>query len=552
MKKSGVMKSVSFWLLFLGIFTALIGTAFAAGGPRAVTVDAGKVVGHIRSLQGAHWDPGPDGQTLSNNYVEMGVDMIRTHDAGGISTPYTAIAGEGDIDGLGAAVIFPDLNADPNNPASYNFGPTDKLIKNIKDTGSEVYFRVGRSNIYGFANNYVPPDINKYGEIVKHVVMHYNKGWAKGFHYGIRYFEIWNEPDFMPFWGGTAAQYYDLYKKVALAIQSVDNHAKIGGPANTTHNDYTGFEGSLLQFIRDNHLPMDFYSFHLYTNQSQNPVDYARYGQRYRAMLDSYGFKRAEIICSEWNTALDGTPLIGGSAAQAVFVAEALMNMQDSPVDQAHYYWFAPPLPTLGKDHNAFAMVSSLNGTPDRLKVTGDDDQGFSVMAGKDEGERELRVLIADYEISPHNMGPIPGGNDTVIFIPGLGLLGTMTVLDRLTYTYQNTNGYNLEIKNIPEGWGDLTVEQYRIDNDKNMVLVGTQTIEKKDRKHKGKSESVKVSGVWVPGGATIVYNPPPPIGDGAFSYVADPAPGAAPGIDMIVVYGEDNHHRGGCHGSNR
>lgn len=155
-------------------------------------------------------------------------------------------------------------------------------------------------------------------------------------------------------------------------------------------------------------------------------------------------------------------------------------------------------------------------------------------MAGKNEGERELRVLVADYEISPTLMGPIPGGNDTVIIIPGLGVLGTMTSLDRLTYTYNDTNGYNLEIKKIPEGWGDLTVEQYRIDNNNNMALINAWTINKKDRNHKGKDQdengSVTVSGGWVHAAA----NPP-----------IDPV-GVAQGIDMIVVHGSTG--RDGCH----
>jgi hypothetical protein len=55
------------------------------GTARTVSVDAAKVIGTIRSLQGAHWDPGAAKGALSNHYAEMGVDMIRTHDAGGIN-----------------------------------------------------------------------------------------------------------------------------------------------------------------------------------------------------------------------------------------------------------------------------------------------------------------------------------------------------------------------------------------------------------------------------------------------------------------------------------
>src|SRR5262249_21380360 len=114
------MRTYPTFAAILCAFAMLTSEAGAAGGPRTVTVNAGHVVGRIRSLQGGHWDPGPAGQALSNHYVDLGIDMIRTHDAGGVDG-----SGVGDIDGVGAARIFPSWNADPANPASYNFGPTD-------------------------------------------------------------------------------------------------------------------------------------------------------------------------------------------------------------------------------------------------------------------------------------------------------------------------------------------------------------------------------------------------------------------------------------------
>jgi hypothetical protein len=96
------------------------------GAARAVTVDAQQVVGTIRSLQGAHWDPGAAKGALSNNYVAMGIDMIRTHDGGGING-----SGAGDVDGPGASRMVPSLTADPTVATSYNFGPTDSMIKNM-------------------------------------------------------------------------------------------------------------------------------------------------------------------------------------------------------------------------------------------------------------------------------------------------------------------------------------------------------------------------------------------------------------------------------------
>lgn len=534
MRRSTVLRTFGLAITVLTIVFVIAGTALATGDPRDVTVDASKTIGTIRSLQGAHWDPGAAGSALSDTYIALGVDAIRTHDAGGIDSD-----GVGDIDGWQAIdSIFPNLAdpaSDPTDPSQYNFGPTDELIKNIRDVGAEVFFRVGRTNRAGidFANlrwfNSYVPDIEKFAEVVRHVVMHYNKGWADGYFYGIKYWEIWNEPDFQPFWRGTAEQYYELYKKCARAILSADRTAKIGGPSNTTHNDYAGVEGSFLQFVKDNKLPLDFYTFHFYANKSVNPHDNARWGEYFRDLLDSYGFKQTEIMNTEYGRALDGTPTIGGAAANAVFTAQAQMYMQDAPIDKVYSYMRIQAVPTM--ENNAFGMVSSLNKTAQRLWTSGGDTQGFAVMAGRDQGARELRVLVSNYEISPLNMGPIPGGNEEDIYtgpiiIPPLGVnipapglfIARLTYLERLTLTYEDTEGYNLTINNIPTGWGDLTVEQYRIDNDNNMTLIDTWNIGKKDRN----GGPVMVSGSWVHSA------PNPPL---------DPT-GVAQGIDMIVVTG--------------
>jgi hypothetical protein len=479
------------------------------GSARAVTVDAQQVVGTIRSLQGAHWDPGPAKQALSLNYASMGVDMIRTHDAGGING-----SGVGDVDGPGRSRMFPNLNADSTVEASYSFGPTDTMIKNIRDAGAEVYFRVGRSNLTGA--NTVPPDFDKYADIVKHVVMHYNQGWASGFSYGIRYFEIWNEPDFLPFWAGTGDQYHELYKKVALAIKGVDTGALVGGPANSTFNDQTGLRATFLKYLKDNQAPLDFYSFHKYTNKSQDPMDYARMAQSYRDELNMYGFTATKIVNSEYESSLQGDVMLGGEAGHAVFAAEALMYMQDAPVDKATSYMTIGATAT--KESLAFGAISKLNATPQRLCTQGGDNNGFAVLAGLGQSTAMLQVVIANYQISTSLMGPIPGGNEESITVPGLGHLANMTYLDRRSFTYPDKEGYALTIKSIPDSWGDVTVKQYRIDSGKSLALVNTNVTKASDRPQ----GSLTVSGSW----AHAIASPP-----------NDPK-GAAQGLDLIVVTG--------------
>ncbi len=85
----------------------MIPDAMATGSARHVTVDVAQVAGRIRSLQGAHYDPGAGGGTLSKVYSSIGVDMIRTHDIG------SGTGNAGDMDGSGANLIYPNANADP-------------------------------------------------------------------------------------------------------------------------------------------------------------------------------------------------------------------------------------------------------------------------------------------------------------------------------------------------------------------------------------------------------------------------------------------------------
>ena len=52
-----------------------------------------------------------------------------------------------------------------------------------------------------------PEGFCQVGPRVREYYRHYNEGWADGFHYGIKRWEIWNEPDITPCWTGTQQQF---------------------------------------------------------------------------------------------------------------------------------------------------------------------------------------------------------------------------------------------------------------------------------------------------------------------------------------------------------
>ena len=120
--------------------------------------------------------------------------------------------------------------------------------------GSEVLFNLGHSDLscagVGF-NNAPPPDPRQVrGASPGASPQHYNDGWARGYHLGIRYWEIWNEPDLIPFWAGTREQFYALYAATSRALARLHPWMQVGGPALTTNNDLTGYRQSLLRYIR--------------------------------------------------------------------------------------------------------------------------------------------------------------------------------------------------------------------------------------------------------------------------------------------------------------
>ena len=76
-----------------------------------------------------------------------------------------------------------------------------------------------------------------------------------------------------------------------------------------------------------------------------------------------------------------------------------------------------------------------------------------------------------------------------------MGTAATMTYLDRRTFTYPDKAGtYALTIKSIPDSWGDVSVKQYRIDANNNLVLVTTTVVKATDRLQ----GSLTVSGAWL------------------------------------------------------
>jgi xylan 1,4-beta-xylosidase len=462
----------------------------SAGDLRKITVDAGAPVGHLRSLQGVNGAPAPGAHKpenfkfggwnmpervdVSTGYKMARIDLVRTHDAYGptdIDAKFeTADAPGGGLISAHRDVfnIFPDPDADANDPRSYNFAPTDQIIASIRNVGAQVMFRLGRSE---GADAHPPKDFGKYAAITKHVVMHYNRGWAKGFHYHIRYWEIWNEPDLgKVFWSGTAQQYYELYGKLAGAVKAADPHALVGGPAIARPNDDTPYRDAFLEYVRTEHLPLDFYSWHWYATDSDDPLDFTRIAKDIRARLDKHGFAHTRSMVTEWNYGLMDPPPT--SVQRASFITAALIYMQDAPIDAANLYRadsvFGSDGATPDKTGQALIALGRLKDTPYRLRVRGADQNGFAVEAARSADGRTVQILLSNYQIPAEFLGPRAA--DDVLHVPPVF---DVRLLARRSISYRNNSGYDLTIDHLPANHR-YSVERCRISAAHDFTQLGT------------------------------------------------------------------------------
>ncbi len=374
----------------------------------SILVDFSQRQGAFKPLHGLNNGPIAFGGMLDNShrYRELGVPWVRLHD------PNWPHPREVDI-----PQIFPDFAADPDDPASYCFGPTDDYVRSILATGARIIYRLGTSIEHYPRKRYVhpPADFAKWARICLGIVRHYTEGWADGIPGAVEYWEIWNEADIgEKMWTGAYAQYLELYRATAPVLKAHNPALKVGGPvaAMLDTPDLTRF----MAFCREHRLPLDFYSWHLYT---PDPGQFVSQAHRIRGLLDDHGFAGTPMLLTEWNFLPAPWPILCSqdeylrrehferlkSAEGAAFCASTLIRMQDAPVDIMNYYdgqavtWFCGLFDYYGvptRTFQAFKAFRELLAHPERVAASCG-IPGVDVLAGRTADRRSGAVLIANF-----------------------------------------------------------------------------------------------------------------------------------------------------------
>ena len=310
-----------------------------------IIVDFAKETGKVKPMHSVNNGPKykfAADQRITNidHYKAAGIPYARTHDASFDPT----YGGEHTVD---VNFIFTDWSKDATDPASYDFALTDEYLRVIEAGGAKVYYRLG-SKIEHWSKKYntLPPvDFHKWAVVCEHIIRHYTEGWADGYHMDIEYWEIWNEPDLDPddsthkrCWGGTAKEFYELYRITLEHLKACFPHLKIGGPA------CAGVKPEWMRglFASLGDVKPDFFSWHVYSPNLEKVQKRLRLA---RELLDEAGLTACESILNEWNYvkgwhdeewiySLKSEKGLKGAA----FTAAVMEMCQYEPLDHLMYY----------------------------------------------------------------------------------------------------------------------------------------------------------------------------------------------------------------------
>jgi len=399
--------SGGFRLSLLAAPTAAFATALEARQETFCTVvDLKKRIGQIKSLHGVNNGPLTFGSAIdvSDNYRELQIPWVRIHDP---NWPYPR---EVDI-----PQIFPNADADPADPASFDFRRTDTYIKSILDTGAKIVYRLGTSIEHTKIKYFThpPKDFARWAQVCVGIINHYNHGWANGFHYNITHWEIWNEPDIGELmWSGTPEQYFELYATAVCAIKKFDPHIQVGGFA--VANVKGAMTTAFLDYCQKHRLPLDFFSWHCY---AAKPEDVEQTARLVHSLLAQYGFSQTQSHLNEWNMyhCAGQFTFANVQLRKAVFDAQkseigasfstsVLIRLQDADVDVANYYDGQPTSVYCGlfdsygipqKTYRAFGTFRKLTNYPVRVNATS--AAGVDALAAFDVRKKEAAILLSKF-----------------------------------------------------------------------------------------------------------------------------------------------------------
>lgn len=394
------------------------------------TADFSKITGKINPwLHCAGFNPYFHNRNLRNNddmIKDLNLRALRTHDWALVNP------GQRIID---THFIFPLMKLDPKDPASYYFDATDSILKLTRDMGVEVFYRMGTSIEHtgsaGHFNITIPEDYDKYAEVMAGIVRHYNRGWANGYNWDIKYWEIWNEPDGIKnCWAGNGEppdvlrkKFVKLFVTILKRLKSEFPEIQVGGPALCWEDPVYFTE--ILTACKEAGIAPDFVSWHHYA-RNPNPEALLNSPYKMRALCDSLGFKETKLIINEWHYIITWDGLHGDPNFHSPDMAKraqegptghngidaATFNLyvmskwqKDAILDQAYYYgsgqmgfWgFLDGYGQPTKTYFSLLMMGEIVANCESMVESESSSQRISTLAAWSKDKKHAYFLVNEY-----------------------------------------------------------------------------------------------------------------------------------------------------------
>jgi hypothetical protein len=254
--------------------------------------------------------------------------------------------------------VFPNMAADPEKPESYDFQRTDDYISAIINAGTGIVYRLGESIEHTRKKYRVnpPADMDKWAKVCVRIIGTTTRPGRRLSATSATGRSGTSRRTGLRCGRDRRAVFPDVCDR-GQGDQAAFPDVKVGGPSIGYPGDMEGdtlkatdFLKAFLKTCKEQPAPLDFFSWHTYTN---DPFVYGKKARAIRTLLNEYGFEKTEIHLNEWNILPENNwqPMLTGQGIErrrwydimggpegAAFLACVLSDLQDSPVDVGNYY----------------------------------------------------------------------------------------------------------------------------------------------------------------------------------------------------------------------
>lgn len=188
-----------------------------------------------------------------------------------------------------------------------------------------------------------PVDYGRWEEVCFQAVHHTNVERRRG----VRYWEVWNEPNIKGFWPVSFSDYLRFYRHSVAGVKRADPQAKVGGPVIVNTGDsLMGNMRAFIDFCGRENTPCDYLVWHHYTSvPGADPSDlqaFTEQARTFRSWLNEYpSLRQAELMIDEWGAHKEGWDK---RLFPNIWAGAAIHAMMEAGVDYQHVFtlWGCP------------------------------------------------------------------------------------------------------------------------------------------------------------------------------------------------------------------